>query len=519
MAPSERRLRAGGRGRGRERAHQAPEVVQLPSVAGKLPPHDLDAEAAVLSACFLSKTALDVALTIVKPEHFYSPANQKIFQAMRALVVAETPVDNVNVASWLRDRGWLEGVGGTAYLVGLADASPAIGNIGAHARTVLGKWTRREVIARAQRVFVEGYDDVDDDFGYAKSTVEIFDELAQGGEEKHHLAPVAKVVKVAFEQITQAAERGDRIVGTPTGFERLDAKTAGLSDGDLVIVAGRPGMGKSAWVMNVATNVASPPSKPVPPEAITARLAKGWPRDAAESVPYHQGRGVCVFSLEMPREQLATRMVCSEGRVDLGKVRQGHLHADDWRKLTEAAQYVSSLPVWIDDTPGITLLEMRAKVQRIKAEYEAAATDTQGEKKVGLVVVDYLQLCTGPGESREQVIAEISRGLKGLAKQLKVPVIALSQLNRAVETRGKDKHPQLSDLRESGAIEQDADMILFLTRDEYYDPDTDLKGICDIDIAKQRNGPTGRIRVRFSASCTRFDNLEPGDYPEDKEDS
>lgn len=227
---------------------------------------------------------------------------------------------------------------------------------------------------------------------------------------------------------------------------------------------------------------------------------------------------MCVFSLEMPREQLGTRMVCSEGRVDLGKLRQGYLQPEDWRRLTEAASYLSSLPIWIDDTPALGILELRAKVRRIQAEYNRPATPSAPERKVGLVVVDYLQLMKGRDgvNSREQEISEISRGLKQLAKELCVPVIALSQLNRAVETRTtKDKRPQLSDLRESGAIEQDADTIIFIYRDEYYNAETtSSKGIAELIIAKQRNGPTGKVLTRFTATCTRFDNLAPGDYPE-----
>ena len=316
------------------------------------------------------------------------------------------------------------------------------------------------------------------------------------------------MLKAAFQQISAAAERGDRITGVSTGFERLDAKTAGLHAGDLTIVAARPGMGKTSFVLNLGVNVASPRTVSVPgPNEGVAGIEREEP-----------GAGVCVFSLEMPREQLGTRMVCSEGRVDLGKLRQGYLQPEDWRRLTEAASYLSSLPIWIDDTPALGILELRAKVRRIQAEYNRPATPSAPERKVGLVVVDYLQLMKGRDgvNSREQEISEISRGLKQLAKELCVPVIALSQLNRAVETRTtKDKRPQLSDLRESGAIEQDADTIIFIYRDEYYNAETtSSKGIAELIIAKQRNGPTGKVLTRFTATCTRFDNLAPGDYPE-----
>jgi replicative DNA helicase len=320
--------------------------------------------------------------------------------------------------------------------------------------------------------------------------------------------PIAQVLKAAFEQITAAAERGDRITGISTGYEKLDAKTAGLHDGDLSIIAARPGMGKTSFVLNVAVNVASPRT-----------VSSPGPDQAGHGVERHDpGFGAAVFSLEMPREQLATRMVCSEGRVDVGKLRQGFLQPDDWRRLTEAASYLSTLPLWIDDTPAISLLELRAKVRRIQAEYDRPPSEGNPGRRIGLVVIDYLQLMKGRDgvSSREQEISEISRGLKQLAKELKVAVIALSQLNRAVETRTtKDKRPQLSDLRESGAIEQDADNIIFIYRDEYYNPETtNHKGIAEIIVAKQRNGPTGKVLTRFTSSCTRFDNLAPGDYPD-----
>jgi replicative DNA helicase len=264
--------------------------------------------------------------------------------------------------------------------------------------------------------------------------------------------------------------------------------------------------------MNIAANVAAPRTVVIP-----------GPNEHGSGIERQEpGFGVIVFSLEMPREQLAVRMVCSEGRVDVGKVRQGHLQPDDWRKLTDAASWLSTVPIWLDDTPAISLLEVRAKVRRIQAEYDREATPTSAERKVGLVIIDYLQLMKGRDgvQSREQEISEISRGLKQLSKELSVPVIALSQLNRSVETRTtKDKRPQLSDLRESGAIEQDADMIMFIYRDEYYNPETtDAKGIAEIIIAKQRNGPTGKVKTRFTASCTRFDNLAPGDYPDSGDD-
>lgn len=472
-----------------------------PIVAGRVPPHDLDAEAAVLSAVLLQRDALDRVLELLKAENFYSEANGRIYEAMIALAEAGTPIDVVTVSSWLRDRERLAQVGGVTYVAELLDAVPAVSNVTAYARVVHEKWRVRRLIATCQRIAAEGYGDVGDVQSFVDGAEQAVYELARS-RDRQAAVPLKEVLTAAFEQISAAAARGDHTTGIPTGYERLDALTAGLHDGDLLIVAARPGMGKTSFVLNLAVNVACPRS-------VTSE------HGGQEMKP---GFGVCVFSLEMPREQLASRLICSEGRVDLGKLRQGHLRPDDWSRLTEAASFLSTLPVWIDDTPALSLLELRAKVRRIQAEYgRGHGGEPNDDYKIGLVVIDYLQLMKGREgvASREQEISEISRGLKALAKELRVPVIALSQLNRAVETRAtKEKRPQLSDLRESGAIEQDADTILFIYRDEYYNPESDKKGVAELIIAKQRNGPTGKCYVRFTSSCTRFDNLALGEYPE-----
>jgi len=468
----------------------------------------LDAEAAVLSAILLKQESLDQVAEILKPEHFYSEANGKIYEAAVELVRAGQPVDTVQVASFLRDRERLAQIGGPAYLAQIVDATPAVAHVQAHARTVREKWRLRRLIAECQRVSAEGYGDVGGVQQFIDGAEQAIYELARTPE-ANNAQPIAQVLRAAFEQISKAAERGDRITGISTGYGKYDEKTAGLHPGDLTIVAARPGMGKTSFVLNLAVNVASPRTIAMPGPA-----DRGYGAEERRE----PGFGVAVFSLEMPREQLAARMVCSEARVDVGKLRGGHLTPEDWRRLTEAASYLSMLPVWLDDTPAIGLLELRAKIRRIQAEYNRPQTNESPERRVGLVVIDYLQLMSGRqgAHSREQEISEISRGLKQLAKELRVPVIALSQLNRAVETRAtKDKRPQLSDLRESGAIEQDADTIVFIYRDEYYFPDTsEQKGIAELIIAKQRNGPTGKVFTRFTSSCTRFDNLQPGDYPE-----
>lgn len=480
----------------------------LPAPGGRVPPHDLDAEAAVLSAILLEKDALDKVLELLKAEHFYSEANRRIYEGAVELATAGTPIDIVSVAGWLRDRDRLAQVGGTSYLAGLVDAVPSVANIETYARMVKEKWRVRQLITTCQRVAAEGYGDVGEVQAFVDQAEQAIYEIARTPESSS-VQRIEPIIRRVFEQITELARRGERITGAPTGFERLDAMTAGLHDGELSIVAARPGMGKTSFVLNIAVNVASPRSV-VPSEGDA---------DAGEGGEAHEepGMGVAVFSLEMPREQLASRMVCSEGRVDVGRMRQGVLQDRDWNNLTHAASFLYRLPIWIDDTPSLGVLELRAKVRRLQAEYNRTRPDGTLARRIGLVVIDYLQLMKGSqrASSREQEISEISRGLKQLSKELRVPVIALSQLNRAVETRGtKDKRPQLSDLRESGAIEQDADNIIFIYRDDYYEQDSELKGIAELIVAKQRNGPTGKVKVKFHAAYTRFDNLQKGEYDE-----
>ena len=467
---------------------------------GRIPPQDLGAESAVLSAVLLSRDVLDRIQPIVSPEHFYSDANKKIFEAFVDLAGVGRPIDILTVRSWLEDRGWLERVGGPRYLVEILDAVPAVSNVDDYARRIKEKWRLRELIAACRRVAAEGYGTVEDVQKFIDGAEQTVYDIARTPESTTIL-PLKEVVRATFNQLSENLARGGHITGTPTGFTRLDQMTGGLNDGNLVIVAARPGMGKTSLVLNMAVNVALP-------SMVTT--ADG---DGVESTTREEGAGVAIFSLEMPREQLAARLLCSEGRVDVSKVVQGKLYDDDWRKLTKAAAELTRLPIWIDDTSDLSILELRAKVRRIQS--------MQGSNnRLGLVMIDYLQLMSGNPKipSREQQISEISRNLKKLAKDLSVPVVALSQLNRAVETRGtKDKRPQLSDLRESGAIEQDADMIIFIYRDSYYKPDdTEAAGLAELIVAKQRNGPTGRIRVRWTSSCTRFDNLAEGEYPEEE---
>jgi replicative DNA helicase len=462
-------------------------------LSGLVPRHDLDAEVAVLSACLLDTTARDVALAELQPEHFYSEANRLIFEAIRDLALNGEPVDVVQVATWLRAREMIMRSGGPKYLATVVDKTPAVGNVGAHAATVRKLARLRDVQKFGHKIASEGYGDVGDPDEWIDKCESRMHALAHNSRRDNALVSCQQVLVATFKQISEAAERGGSITGIPTGYADLDKKIAGLHRGDLMIVAARPGAGKSTKARCVAVNVA---------------------KDEAA------GGAVAIFSLEMPGEQIGATLVCAEGDVDLARLRQGQLTEDDWKKLTEAAAELSELPIWVDDTPGVTLLYIRAQCRRLKAQLERDGI------AFGAIIVDYLQLMRGSGRtsSREQEIAEISRGLKELAKELNVPVVALSQLNRAVETRSsrdKDngKRPQLSDLRESGSIEQDADVVIFVYRHEMYEPDNaEVRGLAEFIVAKQRNGPTGTVRVRFVKHCTKFVDLQPGEFEETEEE-
>ncbi len=480
-------------GRKEEAGDAASELRPGP---GRVPPADLDAEAAVLSSALLSGEAFDTVQETLSTEHFYSEANRRVYEAIRELNAASRPVDIVSVAGWLRDRGRLDQVGGTPYLAQLVDATPAVAHVDEHARVIREKWRLRSLISTCQRFAAEGYGEIGEVQGFIDSAEQAIFGLARVPEASS-VVPVREAVHEAFRILSEARQRGGGITGFETGFTELDKRMSGLHKGDLYIVAGRPGMGKTSFVLNLAANVAAP-------RKTDAGMAPGY--------------GVAFFSLEMPREQLAARMLASEARVDMSSIRSGQVPAEDWNKLTEAAARMGRLPLWLDDTPAISILDLRAKIRRLQAELKNGAT---GTKELGLVAIDYLQLMSGRKgvTSREQEISEISRGLKQLAKEMGVPVIALSQLNRSVETRTtKDKRPQLSDLRESGAIEQDADAILFIYRDEYYFQDSPDKGIAEVIVAKQRNGPTGTCKVKFTSAHTRFDNLASDEYDFDQLD-
>lgn len=423
----------------------------------------------MLGGILLENEAMNVVLEVLSTGDFYSEANAKIFEAMTELFARSQPVDQVTLREVLVHGGKLAGVGGDEYLLSLTNTIPTVTNIQAHARIVRDKSVVRSLIQVCHEVTARGYGDygaVEEFLDEAESSVfAVARERARNPYEH-----VKEVVMRTFQEIHETANRGEAITGLPTGFALLDKLTAGMHAGDLIIVAGRPGMGKTSFALNVAHNACE-----------------------AAKVP------VAIFSLEMPKGQLVRRLLGSEARVDGNRIRTGQLHKEDWPKLADAAGTLSELPIWIDDTPAITLLELRAKARRLRSEVG-----------LSLIVVDYLQLMRSGmrNDSREQEISEISRSLKALAKELEIPIIALSQLNRGVESRGgKDKRPLLSDLRESGAIEQDADTIWFIYRDEVYNRDSDDRGIAEIIIGKQRAGPTGTCRVRFFNEYTRFDDL------------
>ena len=437
----------------------------------RVPPQNLEAESSVLGGILLENDAINVVLELLRTGDFYRESHRKIFRAMIELADRSEPVDIITLSECLKNRGELEAVGGSAYLASLNDFVPTAANISYYARIVREKSILRHLINAATEVATKGYDgtgNVEELLDSAERA--IFDITEQ--RIKGSFVKVGDMMKDSIKMVEKLFERKTMITGVPTGFKDLDTKTAGLQPADLIIVAARPGMGKTAFSLNIASHAA------------------------------FSGYGVAVFSLEMAKEQLALRLLCSEARVDNSKVRTGYLSDRDFPKLATAAGRLHDALIFIDDTPAISVLELRAKARRIARDRE---------KKLGLIIVDYLQLMRGTGaaQNREQEISEISRSLKALAKELNVPVLAVSQLNRRVEDRN-DKTPQLSDLRESGAIEQDADVIAFIYREAAYNPKSD-DNTATITIAKQRNGPTGDLTLTFLREFTRFEDYSGRD--------
>ena len=434
----------------------------------KIPPHDIDAEQAVLGSMLTDKEAVNAAIESLKEDAFYRDDNRIIFQAIVNLYSKSEPIDIITLKDELESMDKFEQVGGYEYLASLPDKVPTTANVQKYIKIVEEKSILRNLIKTANEIIELGYDpteDVEDIMDGAEK--KIFD-IMQSKNQKGY-TPIKDVLVESFTKLEELYNRKQHITGVPTGFAELDYKTAGLHGSELILVAARPAMGKTAFALNLATNAALRGNAPV-----------------------------AIFSLEMSKDQLVNRILCSEAMVDSNKVRTGKLDEDDWVKLAGAIGPLSEAEMYIDDTPGISVMEIRTKCRKLKME-----------KNIGLVVIDYLQLVQGNKRtaSREQEISEISRLLKILAKEINVPVIALSQLSRAVEQR-PDHRPMLSDLRESGAIEQDADIVMFLYRDDYYNKESEKKDIAEVIIAKQRGGQTGTVELLWMGNYTKFVNLE-----------
>jgi replicative DNA helicase len=441
-------------------------VVELP---GKIPPHNLEAERAVLGAILLEPQIIPRAIELLKPDEFYKDGHRKIYGAMVRLFDRSEPADALTVAEELRRAGELDDVGGQAALATLMEEATVATQFAAYAQIVRDKAQLRELIRVARELTEHGFDESED----VRALIDRAEQMVfRISERRLHKSavPVREVLTRTIEHIETLYRKKEHVTGVPTGFADLDRLTAGLQKADFIIIAGRPSTGKTAFALNVVQQVA-----------------------------VETGRAALIFSLEMSKEQLVQRLLCSEARVDSHRVRTGYLETGDWKRIGAAAGRLADAPLFIDDTANLSVLEARAKARRIRAEHG-----------LDLVVIDYLQLMQGRwrAENRQQEISEISRSLKALAKELEVPVVALSQLSRAVEARG-DSLPRLSDLRESGALEQDADVIVFLHRPGLYkeNPADAEKNLTDVIIGKQRNGPTDKIQLVFKPEYTRFEDM------------
>ncbi|MDD5128660.1 MAG: replicative DNA helicase [Candidatus Omnitrophica bacterium] len=442
------------------------------AILDKLPPQNLDAEMAVLGSMLLDEEAVSCAVEKLDAGCFYKDTHRKIFQTISDLYNANKAVDLITLADALKKDNSLEAIGGVSFLTLLANAVPTAANINHYSGIVREKYILRTLINNSTKIITvchESEGNIAEVVDTAERLIfEVSDHRNQGS--YMHLK---EIVKESIETIDRLYQNKAHVTGIPTGYIDFDIKTAGLQPSDLIIVAGRPSMGKSAFALGIAEYAG-----------------------VIEKVP------TAIFSLEMSKEQLVQRMLCSHARVDAHKVRTGYLATSDWPRLTAAAGKLSESPIFIDDTPAISVMELRARARRLKSHHG-----------IKLIILDYMQLMRGSAtsmESRQQEISEISRSLKALARELNVPVIAISQLSRAVESR-TDHRPQLSDLRESGAIEQDADVVVLILREEYYTPTPDNQGIAEAIIAKQRNGPVGNLKLAFIKEFTRFDNLSRTD--------
>ncbi|NPV26759.1 MAG: replicative DNA helicase [Firmicutes bacterium] len=438
----------------------------------KIPPQNLEAEQSVLGAMMLDADAVSVVEGILRPDDFYRDAHRVIYEVIISLHERNEPIDIITVTDELRRRNALDKVGGVAYITLLADSVPSTASAEYYAKIVVEKALLRGLISISSRISSKSYEGNIEVTDLIDEAERMIVELSQRGVGQP-FAPVHDILLETFDRLQRLYERKSSITGVPTYFTDLDRLLAGLQPSELILLAARPGMGKTSFALNIAQNAA-----------------------IRQRVP------VAIFSLEMSKEQLVQRMLCGEAMIDQNRLRTGQLLESDWTKLVEAVGPLSEAPIYIDDTPAISVAEMRAKTRRLKAE-----------KGLGLVVVDYLQLMQGPrrAENRQQEISEISRSLKSLARELNVPILALSQLSRAVE-QTQEKRPNLSHLRESGALEQDSDVVMFIYRHDYYFPESEKKNIAEIIVAKHRHGPVGTVELAFLKEYTKFFNLakEPG---------
>ncbi len=433
----------------------------------KVPPQNLEAEMAVLGSMLLDDDAVSIAVELLTKDSFYKDAHAKIFEAISGLYGANKAVDLITLTDELKRNGILDEIGGASFLTTLVNSVPTAANISHYVAIVKEKNILRTLINNATKIVSLCYG-TEGNIDEVVDTAERF--IFEVSDTKHEGSSIhlKEIVKDSIETIDRLYQKKAHVTGIPTGFIDFDIKTAGLQSSDLIVIAGRPSMGKSAFAIGIAEYAG-----------------------VVEKVP------LAIFSLEMSKEQLVQRMLCAHAKVDAHKVRTGYLATSDWPRLTAAAGKLSEAPIFIDDSPAISVMELRAKARRLKAQ--------QGIK---LIILDYLQLMRGSAniENRQQEISEISRSIKALARELNVPVVAISQLSRAVEAR-IDHRPQLSDLRESGAIEQDADVVVLILREEYYNPTSENQGFAEIMIAKQRNGPVGSLKLAFIKEYTRFENI------------
>lgn len=446
------------------------------AVFDRTPPFSLEAETAVLGGMFIDREAVTRAIEHINESMFYREANRRLYRAMVRLYERGDVIDVITVSEELKKTGEMESSGGFEYLAALVDAVPTAANLDYHARIVRDKALLRRLVEQASQIIRDVYDqgerNVDEILDEAESR--IF-QVAES-HKREGFVWIKEILWSTFENIEKLQESDSGITGVPSGFPDLDRMTTGMQKGDLIIVAARPSMGKTSWVMNVAA---------------TAAIAHNIP--------------VAIFSLEMAAEQLVQRLLCAEGRIDSQRLRRGKLSQEEHQRLAASAGHLNTAPIWIDDQPGCNVLEIRAKARRLQTELRSDGKD------LGLIIIDYMQLMSGAGrsESRVQEVSQISRGLKALARELEIPVIALSQLSRGPEAR-TDKRPMLSDLRDSGSIEQDADLVMFLYRPEYYAPPEkreELEGKAELIVSKQRNGPTGVVELYFQKAYTRFDSV------------